>query len=477
MLKKLVPSLVIAVFGAVLGVVAVNVWDQWRADDGNAVSTVGVAETRATSAFESSTADLDDQAAATTTSQAILLSPTTLVPRQSDSSLARGMTGDDQLSATGLRLHPQVQAQEKIVEIEEEVEEIVEVTGPRLHPQVQAQGMAIVQAIISEHSGTWTWVEPALDAAQFSFFEELPDSCASDLGCYNHRTGEAWLSLGALRIERESYSRYEGPSTSDIVLHELAHAYARSTSQGKELLSHFMIHYAGCRSDREGLGTDRLAEELLADSMAIAAARATEDPSGLSLSSLIRLPGPAEPGYGYFREGGFDGCLAGSNGPDPALVEAIYATTFNCESEHALDVFEANQSLYVLVTPSDNERSILETCYGVDCHAGDGCNGWSETDPRQAAATEAVQHRTCADGIIDLPGLGDRTGWESFCGRSYVPANVECLVSLTGDEVDSDYAYSIFAGEFNQDGRCVGLWCRDQTETFAMLGGACHRRP
>ena len=336
--------------------------------------------------------------------------------------------------------------------------------------------MAIVEAIIDEHTDSWIWLKQALNAAQFSFFEDLPDSCASAFGCYNHRTGEAWLSLDALRIEHESHNPYEGPSSSDIVLHELAHAYTRSTTQGSELLRQFTAHYAGCHSDHNGLSTDRLAEELLADTMAIAAHRATEDPSALALSSLLNTPSLAELDYGYFRTGGFDGCLADSSSPDPALVDAIYGATFDCGSEHALGVFEAYQGPYVLIQPSDNSQIILKTCYGVECQAGNGCEGWSETDSRQEAASETIQHRTCADGVVMLPGLGERAGWESSCERSYVSANAECLVDLSGNQVDLDYAYVIFAGEFNGDGICVGLWCRDQPETFTMVGGACRHR-
>ncbi|WP_420445474.1 hypothetical protein [Candidatus Poriferisodalis sp.] len=424
MLRKFVLGTLIALIGAVGGVLAVNAWEQWRADGDAPVRTVGVptlpSAPAAAHQLDPRTGDLNSRI-------------TTAAPQEG-------------------------------------------VAVPALHPQVQAQGMEIVQVIINEHTDSWMWLGPALAAAQFSFFEDLSGSCASALGCYNHRTGEAWLSLDALRREHESYSPYEGPSSSDIVLHELAHAYTRSTSNGNQLLNQFIIHYAGCRSDRDGLSTDRLAEELLADTMAIAAMRATEDPSGLSLSSLIKTPALAELDYGYFRTGGFDGCLADSRVPDPALLNAIYAATFDCESDHALDVYEANQGPYALTLPSDNEQTILKTCYGVECDAGNDCRGWSETDPRQTAASETIQHRNCADGIVTLPGLGERAGWESSCGRSYVPDDVECVVDLNGNEVNLDYAYVVFAGEISEDGICVGLWCRDQTETFAMVGGACRNR-
>ncbi len=304
MLRKFVLGTLIALIGAVGGALAVNAWEQWRADGDAPVRTVGV--------------------------PTVLSAPA--APRQLDPS-----TGDfDNRTTTTAN-------QERV-------------TVPALHPRVQAQGMEKVQAVINEHTDSWMWLRPALDAAQFSFFEELPDSCASALGCYNHHTGEAWLSLDALRTEHESYSPYEGPSSSDIVLHELAHAYTRSTCNGNQLLRLSITHYAGCRSDRDGLSTDRLAEELLADTMAIAAMRTTEDPSGLSLSSLIRTPSLAELDYGYFRTGGFDGCLADSRIPDPTLLDAIYAATFDCESDHALDVYGANQGPYALA-PALRQRT------------------------------------------------------------------------------------------------------------------------
>ena len=255
--------------------------------------------------------------------------------------------------------------------------------------------MAIVEAIINKHTDSWTWLEQALDAAQFSFFEDLPDSCTSALGCYNHRTGEAWLSLDALRIEHESYNRYDGPSSSDIVLHELAHAHARSTSQGTELLGQFVTHYAGCRSDRDGLSTDQLAEELLADTMAIAAMRATEDPSQPRIFDTRSF---VESDYGYFRTGGFDGCLANSDGPDPVLVDAVYAATFDCSSEHAFDVFKANQDPYVLTRPSHNEQSILKVCDGDDTAVGT-----NQASPEDSGSSEGTGSVSAAAATSEPP--------------------------------------------------------------------------
>ena len=449
MLGKFVLGTLIALIGAIGGVLAVNAWERWRAGNDTAVRVVGVPATLPAPAaprlLDPSTGDLDSPLTTT--------GPNTRVGTLSSGSGVTSLQRQQSATAT-----PEAMASEVV---------------PVLHPQVQAQGMEIVQSIINEHADSWTWLKPARDAAKFSFFEDLPESCASALGCYNHRTGEAWLSLDALRIEHEKWSPYEGPSSSDIVLHELAHAFIRSTEQGSQLLDQFAAHYAGCRSDRDGLDTDRLAGELLADTMAIAAQRATENPSRIRIFNGRPL---SEIDYGYFRDGGFDGCLADSSSPDPVLVDAIYATTFDCESQHALDVFEAHYDSYALTRPSEDSRSILKTCFGVQCHAGDDCEGWSETDSRQAAASEAVRHRSCADGIVKMPGLGERVGWEASCGRSYVPADVECLVDLSGNEVDLDYTYAVFAAEFSDDGVCLGLWCRDQTETFAMLGGACRSR-
>ncbi|WP_423915905.1 hypothetical protein [Candidatus Poriferisodalis sp.] len=412
MLRKLVLGTLIALIGAVIGVVAFNVWNQWRGDSDPSVKAVGVPAVHlpplTPPELEPSTADLDDGMTATVTSE-MVTTPT---------------VGEQQMPSSA--------------------------PDPALHPQVQLQAMEIVETIVEEHTETWNWLDPALNAAQLNFFEELPASCASAIGCYNYATGEVWLSLDALRIEHKSYNPYEGPSSSDIVLHELAHAYTRSTSEGRQLLSQFIAHYAGCRSDRDGLSTDRLAVELIADTMAIAAMRTTEDPSRMSIINTRAL---GELDYGYFREGGFDGCLTDSREPDPALVEGIYATAFNCESEHALDVFEANHELALGL--SVNELTILKTCYGIECDASGDCQGWSEADPRQTAAGEIIRHRTCADGLIHPGTFLERPGWESFCGRAYVPDDVECVGDLNGNEPDPEQAGPILPGTLGTDGGCV----------------------
>ena len=83
-------------------------------------------------------------------------------------------------------------------------------TTTTLHPQVQAQGLERVVAIIERHSDAWPWVVPAIDVAQLSFFEDLPSVCDSASGCYNHATGDIWLSLDALR---ERPQRHRGTRT------------------------------------------------------------------------------------------------------------------------------------------------------------------------------------------------------------------------------------------------------------------------
>ena len=165
--------------------------------------------------------------------------------------------------------------------------------------QVQAQGLDLVTEIVERYSDVWHWPSPALDAANLSFFEELPAECSSTIGCYNHWTGDIWLSLDALRLEPDFFNRH---SAADVVLHELAHAYTRSNPHGAELLDLFAGHYAGCRRDGRGstpaVDADQLPAELLADAMAMTATDSSERRD-----------------YGYFADGGFDGCLADSRQP------------------------------------------------------------------------------------------------------------------------------------------------------------------
>ena len=213
-----------------------------------------------------------------------------------------------------------------------------------LHPQVQAQGLEMVTEIAERYSDTWHWPAPGLRAANLRFFEELPAECSSAIGCYHQWNGELWLSLDALRLEPTFFNRF---SADDIVLHELAHAYTRSNPHGARLLDLFADHYAGCRRDgRSGthaVDAARLPAELLADTMAMTA---TENDSR---------------DYGYFTEGGFDGCLADSRQPPQELIEAVYGTLFNCQSVAALDAFERIERAAQLVLSFEDDLANTES--------------------------------------------------------------------------------------------------------------------
>ena len=71
-------------------------------------------------------------------------------------------------------------------------------------------------------------------------------------------------------------------------------------------------HYVGCRV--RGEESDELAEELLADAIAVAV---------LQLDALERS------GFGRYA-GPFRGCLRDDDEPPPELIEAIYAALFDC---------------------------------------------------------------------------------------------------------------------------------------------------
>lgn len=299
-------------------------------------------------------------------------------------------------------------------------------TSTTLHPQVQAQGWEQVVAIVEGHSDAWPWTAQALDVAQISFLEELPSTCNSPIGCYHHTTGDIWLALDALR-ERDPMSFscvLSGcPDPSDIVLHELAHAYTLSFPQGADLLAVFGQHYAGCR--RNDLDTDRLVGELLADTMAMAAT--ATDPS---------MPHD----YGYFRPGGFSGCLAESDQPDEALFRVVYSTLFNCDSEHALHIYEDHHypdpfSISFSFGRDADTDAVLHSCYNTDDHRDD------------RAEARLHEHR-CADGVVRGITGERQAGWEQGCEdfvteqavflpacdqHSYsctifVPADVECTI-------------------------------------------------
>ena len=324
-------------------------------------------------------------------------------------------------------------------------------TTTTLHPQVQAQGWERVVTIVEGRSDAWPWIVQALDVAQISFFEDLPPECGSTIGCYNPVTGAIWLTLDALR-ERDplSFSFFmddSGPS--DTVLHELAHAYTRSFPQGSDLLDLFGQHYAGCSS--RGLDTDRLITELLADTMVMAVARA-----GSSLPS----------DYGYFGSGGFSGCLVESSQPDIALFRAVYSTLFNCDSEHALNVYDDHPSIWNPRTIFDTDAThadadaVLLTCYGIDCITPNRpCENIAETDERRDAANERLHERRCSDGVVGQEWWAvERPGWEFSC-EDFVPDDVECLVYLNGAEADPPFRDDVFPGLLDVSGECIEPDC------------------
>ena len=325
------------------------------------------------------------------------------------------------------------------------------VTTTTLHPQVQAQGLERVVAIIERHSDAWPWVVAALEVAQLSFFEDLPSVCDSAIGCYNHATGDIWLSLDALR-ERDtmSFSFFlddHGPS--DIVLHELAHAYTRSFPQGSDLLDLFGQHYAGCSS--RGLDTDQLIAELLADTMAMAATRADSS-----------LPND----YGYFRPGGFAGCLVESSQPDIALFRAAYSTLFNCDSEHALNAYDDHRwgrpirRIFDTDDTYADADAVLLTCFGIDCITPNRpCENITETDERRDAANERLHKRRCSDGVVGREWWAvERPGWEAGC-EAFVPDGVECLTYGYGREADPPYHDDVFPGLLDVSGECIEPDC------------------
>ena len=149
-----------------------------------------------------------------------------------------------------------------------------------------------------------------------------------------------------------------------------------------------------------------------------------------TIAMAVTTSGSSMPdGYGYFRSGGFSGCVVGSSQPDDALVLDVYSTLFNCESEHALTVFEnhhyGTHPGWFIGWDFDTE-AVLLTCYGIDCITPNrGCVNLTENDPRLDAAANRLHERRCVDGV--LSGWREVPGWESDC-EFFIPDDVECTV-------------------------------------------------
>ena len=427
MVKKLMLGVLIA-FASIGVAVAAPAGYEWWQERGDAASRIAAAPVDATTPATTTAASAPAEATTLEAEVAQVETPAEKDARRVAEIVAAHRAAEERAAAE--RASQQVQQP---------------ATTTTLHPQVQAQGMERVVAIIERHSDAWPWVVPAIEVAQLSFFEDLPSVCDSAIACYNHAAGDIWLSLDALR-ERDpgSFSFFlddHGPS--DIVLHELAHAYTRSYPTGSDLLDLFGQHYAGCGS--RGLDTDRLVAELLADTMAMAATRA-----GWSL--------PHD--YGYFRSGGFSGCLVESSQPDEALFGAVYSTLFNCDSEHSLDVFENGRGrLRLRVVPDADAVAVLLTCYGIECWTVNrGCENVTETDERRDAAYERLHERRCSDGLVTTGWNRQEPGWEYGC-EDFVPADVECLVDRFGREPDTPWSDDVNPGLLDVSGECIKPDC------------------
>ena len=203
-------------------------------------------------------------------------------------------------------------AEEDRVEAQEQVW-----ADQQVDPAVQDQAMQVVLGIVERHTDSWPWIVSALDRGDLMFFERLPEPCEGSAACVLRRGGaveKVWFTLDVLRLKPDFFNRV---GAEGIVLHELAHLY---DSPAKDSLrDRFAEHYVGCRV--RGEEGDELAEELLADAIAVAV---------LQLDSLERS------GFGRYADP-FRGCLRDDDEPPPELIEAIYAALFDCTTLEADD--------------------------------------------------------------------------------------------------------------------------------------------
>lgn len=195
----------------------------------------------------------------------------------------------------------------------------------QVDPAVQDQVMQLVLGIVERHTDSWPWIVSALDRGDLMFFETLPEPCEGSAACVLRRGGaveKVWFTLDVFRLEPDFFNRV---GAEGIVLHELAHLYSSPVKDS--LRDRFAEHYVGCRV--RGEEGDELAEELLADAIAVAV---------LQLDALERS------GFGRYA-GPFRGCLRDDDEPPPQLIEAIYAALFDCATLQDDDHMDSGFSL------------------------------------------------------------------------------------------------------------------------------------
>ena len=177
-------------------------------------------------------------------------------------------------------------------------------------PAVRDQAMQMILAMVERHTDSWPWIVSALDRGDLMFFETLPEPCDGSAACVLRRGGAVetvWFTLDVMRLEPDYFNPL-GPD--GIVLHELAHLYEATVKDA--LRDRFAEYYVGCSV--RGEHGEELAEELLADAMALA----------------VLQPGAFERhGFGRYA-GPFRGCLRDAEEPPTELMEAIHAALFDC---------------------------------------------------------------------------------------------------------------------------------------------------
>ena len=249
-----------------------------------------------------------------TTTAALIVSTTTMPATLQDTATAEGAaTPEDTATAGDVAMARAEAAPTETVSVADHLEARQQAwADQQVDPAVRDQAMQLVLGIVERHTDSWPWIVSALGRGDLMFFERLPEPCAGSAACVLRQGGaveKVWFTLDALRLERDYFNPV---GAEGIVLHELAHLYDSPTKDS--LRDRFAEHYVGCRV--RGEEGNELAEELLADAMAVA---------------VLQLDAFERSGFGRFA-GSFQGCLRDDDEPPPELIEAIYAALFECET-------------------------------------------------------------------------------------------------------------------------------------------------
>jgi len=197
-------------------------------------------------------------------------------------------------------------------------------------PGVQKQARARVENGVGSHGEEWPWLRSGYGAARGGFYDvqgDLPCGCDSAGACVKYWTfregGPKRDLLVATHLDAVRSERF-----ADLVVHELAHVWEHTTTEGADMAAAFSLHYVGCYVPGR-FDTGALPGELLADAVTMTvlqvgylAQPTAQELLDREMQAWLYGTDDHDDAYGYYRLD-FEGCLV-DNEPTEELWSLLH---------------------------------------------------------------------------------------------------------------------------------------------------------